>query len=116
MPKVKGKLALAAAVALVTGMVGFLTLGTAHAANPGQIPVTKAQCKNNGWKTFKNLDGSKMFKNQGECVSFVASHGQGGGSGYGGNTTINANANVNINIDHSDNNVINVVIQWIFGA
>ena len=33
-------------------------------------PTTFAQCKNNGWQTFNN----PSFKNQGQCVSFVATH------------------------------------------
>lgn len=33
-------------------------------------PTSKDQCKNNGWKTY----GS--FKNQGDCVSFVATNGK----------------------------------------
>jgi hypothetical protein len=33
-------------------------------------PTSKAQCKNAGWKTFG------VFKNQGECVSFVATGGK----------------------------------------
>jgi hypothetical protein len=31
-------------------------------------PTDKDQCKNDGWKTFNN----PVFKNQGECVSYVA--------------------------------------------
>lgn len=34
-------------------------------------PTNKDQCKNNGWKTYGN-----MFKNQGDCVSFVATGGK----------------------------------------
>jgi hypothetical protein len=30
------------------------------------LPSTKEQCKNGGWRTFG------VFKNQGDCVSFVA--------------------------------------------
>jgi hypothetical protein len=33
-------------------------------------PTTKEECKNNGWKTFTN----PTFKNQGQCVSSVASN------------------------------------------
>jgi hypothetical protein len=33
------------------------------------MPTTKEQCKNDGWETFG------VFKNQGDCVSFVASGG-----------------------------------------
>lgn len=35
-------------------------------------PTDKDQCKKDGWKTLKNVDG-RMFKNQGQCVSFAAS-------------------------------------------
>jgi hypothetical protein len=35
-------------------------------------PTTKSACKHGGWKTFNN----PSFKNQGQCVSFVASHGR----------------------------------------
>jgi hypothetical protein len=34
------------------------------------LPTTKAQCQNGGWRTFG------VFKNQGECVSFVATEGK----------------------------------------
>jgi FG-GAP-like repeat/FG-GAP repeat len=33
------------------------------------VPTSKAQCKNGGWQTFG------IFKNQGDCVSFVATKG-----------------------------------------
>jgi uncharacterized repeat protein (TIGR01451 family) len=42
----------------------------------GCVPTTKEQCKNNGWRNFENPDGSPMFKNQGDCVSYVATHGK----------------------------------------
>ena len=35
-------------------------------------PTSKAACKHGGWKTFNN----PTFKNQGQCVSYVASHGR----------------------------------------
>jgi hypothetical protein len=34
-------------------------------------PTSKNACKHGGWKTFNN----PTFKNQGQCVSYVASHG-----------------------------------------
>jgi hypothetical protein len=34
-------------------------------------PTAKSACKHGGWKTFNN----PTFKNQGQCVSYVASHG-----------------------------------------
>ena len=35
-------------------------------------PTTKNACKHGGWKTFNH----PTFKNQGQCVSYVASHGR----------------------------------------
>lgn len=37
---------------------------------PPSVPTTKDQCKDGGWKTFG------VFKNQGDCVSFVATKGK----------------------------------------
>ena len=34
------------------------------------VPTSKAQCKNGGWRTSTRPDCSP-FKNQGDCVSFV---------------------------------------------
>jgi hypothetical protein len=34
------------------------------------LPTSKDQCKHGGWRTFG------VFKNQGDCVSFVATHGK----------------------------------------
>jgi hypothetical protein len=39
-----------------------------HDAEP--LPTSKDQCKNGGWQTFG------IFKNQGDCVSFVATGGE----------------------------------------
>ncbi len=43
----------------------------AKAANV-PAPTNKDQCKNNGWMSFNN----PSFKNQGDCVSFVATNGK----------------------------------------
>jgi hypothetical protein len=37
---------------------------------PGTMPTSKDQCKNGGWQTFG------VFKNQGDCVSWVATGGK----------------------------------------
>jgi hypothetical protein len=47
---------------LVTGDI------VVHDAQP--FPTSKDQCKNGGWRTYG------VFKNQGDCVSFVASGGK----------------------------------------
>jgi hypothetical protein len=35
-----------------------------------RLPTSKDQCKNGGWRTYG------VFKNQGDCVSFVATRGK----------------------------------------
>ena len=42
----------------------------AFVAKIAALPTSTDQCKNGGWKTFG------VFKNQGDCVSFVASKGK----------------------------------------
>jgi nitrous oxidase accessory protein NosD len=44
-----------------------------------KVATDKDTCKNNGYKTLVNDDG-KSFKNQGDCVSFVASQGKAKGN------------------------------------
>ena len=39
-------------------------------SNSSPLPTSTDQCKNGGWKTFG------VFKNQGDCVSFVATKGK----------------------------------------
>lgn len=39
-------------------------------------PKSKGECKKGGWRNFQNPDERPMFKNQGDCVSFVASEGK----------------------------------------
>jgi hypothetical protein len=42
----------------------------------GPLPTSKAQCKHGGWRAF-----GSMFKNQGDCTSFVATRGKNPPSG-----------------------------------
>lgn len=96
-----------AAVA-ISAFVGLAPAGVAHATEaPGgtTFPTTKADCKNGKWKDYG-------FKNQGQCVSWVTHKSN---NGYGGGN-INANANVNLNLNNSDDNVINIIIRWVFGG
>jgi hypothetical protein len=44
--------------------------GTFTAVFGPQLPTSKAQCEKNGWTTFPG------FKNQGDCVSYVATKGK----------------------------------------
>jgi hypothetical protein len=40
------------------------------------LPSSKADCKDGGWRAFH--DGDRHFKNQGDCVSYVATGGRNG--------------------------------------
>jgi DNA-binding beta-propeller fold protein YncE len=42
---------------------------------PPRVPTSKDQCKNGGWRSYG------VFKNQGDCVSFVATKGKDGPAG-----------------------------------
>jgi hypothetical protein len=42
---------------------------------PDPLPTSADQCKNGGWKTYG------VFKNQGDCVSYLATKGKNGPSG-----------------------------------
>ena len=46
------------------------------------VPTAKEQCMNGGWMTLKDAEvAGKSFKNQGDCVSFVATKGKNKGAG-----------------------------------
>jgi len=44
-----------------------VTSGDVVVADAPPLPTSKDQCKNGGWRNYPG------FKNQGDCVSFVAS-------------------------------------------
>jgi hypothetical protein len=46
--------------------------GIGSACDSSEKPTTKDQCKNGGWKNFND----PVFKNQGDCVSYVATGGK----------------------------------------
>ncbi len=52
---------------------GYLidNLSYVSAPMPQTLPTSKDQCMNNGWKSF-----GTTFKNQGDCVSFIATKGK----------------------------------------
>jgi hypothetical protein len=56
----------------------FLVGGDLVVHDAPATPVSKDQCKNGGWRDF-----GSVFKNQGDCVSFVAT----GGKNPPGNAT-----------------------------
>jgi hypothetical protein len=55
-----------------------------EATEPLTSPATKEECKDGGWQTF-----NPAFRNQGECVSFVASNGQARSHQDSGNSVVN---------------------------
>jgi hypothetical protein len=49
------------------------------------LPTSKDECKKDGWETFVNVNtGVQIFKNQGDCVSFVATQGKNPPANYEG--------------------------------
>jgi hypothetical protein len=52
-----------------TGLGGPLSGGDIVVVDAPPLPTSKEQCKNGGWRDFG------VFKNQGDCVSFVATGG-----------------------------------------
>jgi hypothetical protein len=57
------------------GRSGVNELGDIVVIDGRPLPTTKEQCRNGGWNTFG------VFKNQGDCVSFVATGGKNRPSG-----------------------------------
>lgn len=53
---------------------------TTYDFEPYVVARDKAACKSNNWKTMTDASGKK-FKNQGDCVSYVATHGKNKASG-----------------------------------
>ena len=53
-----------------TGTTGTFTNGRAVVFDAPVLPTSKDQCKNGGWRNYPG------FKNQGQCVSFVATDGK----------------------------------------
>ena len=50
---------------------GPLTSGDLSVVDARALPTSKEQCKNGGWRSF-----GSAFRNQGDCVSFVATGGR----------------------------------------
>ena len=48
--------------------------GIGTACDPAELPSSKDDCKNGGWANYHTEDGP--FKNQGDCVSYVATNGK----------------------------------------
>jgi len=47
--------------------------GVGTACDTQEVPLTKDDCKNGGYRDF---NGNYTFRNQGDCVSFVATKGR----------------------------------------
>jgi hypothetical protein len=106
------KLVVGAVVAAMTALVGLAGVAGATSDKP-----TKQWCNDHG------------YKNYGQCVKEWA-HNKGHGGGYGGygsqdnqgnqnngNTDVNADVDTNIDLSvNGDNNVITIIINYIFGG
>jgi len=53
-----------------SGIEGNVSTGDITVVDAPPLPTSKEQCKNGGWRTFG------AFRNQGDCVSFVATRGK----------------------------------------
>ena len=55
---------------------GGALIGQGHASadggGTGGVPASKDDCKNNGWQNLVRDDKTTRFKNQGDCVSYIA--------------------------------------------
>ncbi len=110
--KVGFAIGIVAAVASIGGVATASANGgdsLFHHHRPPRIGYAIDQCKDDGWKTFKNPDGSQKFKNQGQCLVFFLRAGQGGhGPGQPGttmgdnNTMIDVDASVNQDLSSGD--------------
>jgi hypothetical protein len=49
--------------------------GIGTACDPSELPGSKDECKDGGWANYYDENGTR-FKNQGDCVSYVASQGK----------------------------------------
>ena len=58
---------------------------------------SKDQCKDGGWKNFKNPDGSMMFKNQGQCIKFFSHQNRHDGKNNGEDNSAHVNNDVKVN-------------------
>lgn len=83
--------------------------GFVIAAVVGATSLVGAQAMDKPSKAWCQAHG---YKNYGQCVKqWAQGHGYGGG---GGGTTNTVNANVNVSA-HGNNNVISVVMKFVFG-
>ena len=101
-------LALAVVAMFTVATIGLS--GTIYATPGGDnptngAPASKEACKHDGWKKFG-------FKNQGQCVKWINAHGYGGGSAGGNHNNVSTWFNLDIS---GDNNVVNVVVNYLFG-
>ncbi len=64
------KFKIAVGAAASAGLMAFSSLAFA-AVVPPTFPTEAQQCKKDGWRNY-----GQMFKNQGDCVSFVVTEGR----------------------------------------
>jgi hypothetical protein len=67
---IDGRVATDCSPVTVTHQGIALVLGDLTVVDAPPLPTSRDQCKNGGWQTYG------VFKNQGDCVSFVATGGK----------------------------------------
>lgn len=63
------------AVCMLSAMFALGASADIIAPPPSPLPTETDQCKDGGWETFTGTFEEWLFKNQGDCVSFVATDG-----------------------------------------
>lgn len=83
-------------VVTLVAVVGVVGAHAASSTTSSDKNYSKDQCKNGGWKNFKNPDGSMMFKNQGQCIAFFVHQGMNNGNGNNVDNSVNVDNDVNV--------------------
>lgn len=62
----------------VCALSTMIAVGASAAITPPPLPLPTDtdQCKDGGWETFTGTYEEWLFKNQGDCVSFVSTDGR----------------------------------------
>lgn len=92
---------------LVLGTTGIAGATNGSAQAQGSATIAKEDCKGNGWRELG-------FASKQDCKDAIGQEmpGGGNGNGYGGNNGNNIGLDLEVN---GDNNVINVIINFLFG-
>jgi hypothetical protein len=68
-----GSAIMVAASLVLAGTIASASAARTDAQLVGDNGYTKDQCKDDGWRDFKDENGGQLFKNQGQCVAYFVS-------------------------------------------